>query len=323
MDIPLGAPLPVTVLTGFLGAGKTTLVNHLLAQPHGRRLAVVVNEFAALGVDDRLIVAGDETVIEMNNGCVCCTVRADLVRVIGGLADGGRPLDGVLVETTGLADPTPVAQSFLLDGALRDRTRLDAIVTVVDAHHAEVQLDRHREASRQIAFADLVLLNKTDLADDAALDRLEARVRRINGFAALHRTRSCAIDMGLLLDRRAFDPARALADDAHGHEIGHHDHVDAFAQVAFTAQRPVDRERFESWIAMVTRLHGDDLFRAKGVLDVVGSDRPLLFQGVHRLIDMTDGRPWPVGAPRESRLVFIGYDLNGDWLRWGFMDCLA
>ncbi|MFY9829739.1 MAG: GTP-binding protein [Rhodoplanes sp.] len=230
--------IPVTVLTGYLGAGKTTLLNRILSEPHGHRFAVIVNEFGEIGIDSDLVVNADEEVFEMNNGCVCCTVRGDLIRIIDGLMRRKGKFDAIIVETTGLADPAPVAQTFFVDADVGRRTRLDAVVTVADARWLRDRLQDSPEAKNQIAFADVILINKTDLVSEAELLDVEAHVRAINPYADVHRTERCGVPIGRVLDRKAFDLDRILdlepkfldaAEDAHDHDHDHnhdddHDH---------------------------------------------------------------------------------------------------
>jgi G3E family GTPase len=225
------AQIPVTVLTGFLGAGKTTLLNRVLTENHGKKYAVIVNEFGEVGIDNDLVVGADEEVFEMNNGCICCTVRGDLIRIIGGLMKRRGGFDGIIIETTGLADPSPVAQTFFTDEDVRAKTSLDAIVTVVDAKHVEARLGDTDTADDQIAFADVILLNKTDLVSPQELAKVERRLRAINPFAKIHHTARCEIALDKVLDRGAFDLERALALDPeflapakHDHDHGHHHH---------------------------------------------------------------------------------------------------
>src|SRR5918994_1208219 len=220
--------IPVTVLTGYLGSGKTTLLNRILSENHGKRYAVIVNEFGEIGIDNDLIVESDEEIYEMNNGCICCTVRGDLIRVVEGLMRRPGRFDAIIVETTGLADPVPVAQTFFMDDDVRSKTMLDAVVALVDAKHLPLRLKDSREAEDQIAFADVVLLNKTDLVTPEELRDVEAAVRAINPAANIHRTTRAGVELGEVLDRGAFDLKRALENDPHfldgDHDHDHHDH---------------------------------------------------------------------------------------------------
>ena len=486
--MPADSRIPVTVLTGFLGAGKTTLLNRILTEQHGRRIAVIENEFGEVGVDNQLVIQSDEEIFSMNNGCLCCTVRGDLLRILGRLLKRKDRLDGVLIETTGLADPGPVAQTFFNDPEMRDAYRLDGIVTVVDARHLQQHLDDGRETQQQIAFADVVLLNKTDLADAAALDRIEARLHRMNTAARIHRTRNCDVAVERVLDVGGFNLSRAkdldarflepeypfewagvyeLAagtyqlgiglpsnasagedhDDDHEHEHGvdgHHHHggddelniallplrlpagvsfqdkssaaqaaiaaatsaardaaVEVFsdekhrirpgepvapgtalqslgldagrgdfpvkipvagryvlftahdvpthlhaadgslvryvhdqtfrhehshdeevASVGITLPGDLDAKRLNDWIAGLLAKKGQDIFRCKGVLAVRGSDKKLVFQGVHMMFDAKFDQPWGA-APRTNIFVFIGRKLDRQELVAGFKSCLV
>ena len=318
--------IPVTLLTGTLGAGKTTLLNRILSEAHGRRYAVIVNEFGEIGIDGDLVVGADEEVFALNNGCLCCSVRGDLIRIIGGLMKRAGSFDRILVETTGLADPAPVAQTFLVDDEVRERTALDSIVTVVDARNIEARLADSDEAEEQVAFADTILVNKTDLADEAGLATVEARLRAINPVARLLRTRRCDVDLGVVLDNGAFDLDRLLGLepdllDGHGHH--HHEHDQGVGSVSFRIDRPLDGRRFVDWIGMLLAIRGADILRSKGILAFAGEERPFVFQGVHMLQEGDFAPAWRPGQRRDSRLVLIGRNLDAPVLRAGFEGCAA
>ncbi len=334
--------IPVTVLTGYLGAGKTTLLNRILTENHGKRYAVIINEFGEIGIDNDLVVGSDEEVFEMNNGCICCTVRGDLIRVIGGLMKRTDKLDGMIIETTGLADPAPVAQTFFVDDEVRAKTRLDAVVTVVDAKFFLDRLKDSHEAEDQVAFADVILLNKTDLVPADQLAKVEVEIRRINRYARIHHTQKSQIPLDQILDRGAFDLQRILAvepeflhrhghdhdhddhdHDHHDHDHEHHDHVhdDSITSVACVLEGPVNPDRFRMWIGGVLREKGADILRSKGVLAVDGEDRRLVFQAVHMIMDSNWGQAWRKSDARASKLVFIGRKLDGEALKRGFAAC--
>ena len=317
------AQIPVTVLTGYLGAGKTTLLNRILTENHGRKYAVVINEFGELGVDNDLVVDADEEVFEMNNGCICCTVRGDLIRIVGGLMKR-KGLDGILIETTGLADPAPVAQTFFVDEDVRTRTRLDAIVTVVDAKHLLARLEDSHEAQEQVAFADVIVLNKTDLVSPAELDAVEARLRTLNKHARIHRAQRADVPVTELLDRGAFDLSRVLEMEP-GFLSGEddHEHDEHVQSVSLEAEVPLDRERFQDWIGMLLSTKGQDLLRTKGIIDFAGEDRRFAFQAVHMIADGDFIGPWKPGEAQRSKLVFIGRNLSRPELRRSFEACLA
>jgi G3E family GTPase len=313
---------PVTVLTGYLGAGKTTLLNRILSEQHGGRYAVIVNEFGEVGIDNDLIVNADEEIFEMNNGCICCTVRGDLIRIMQGLMRRTGKFDGILVETTGLADPAPVAQTFFVDEELRRRTRLDAIVTVIDVRHLLSELDRAPEAQEQIAFADIILLNKADLVSESEIGTIVRCIGRINPYARLHRTERCAIALSEVLNRNAFSLDRILDIEPTFLEEEHdHTHDEQIGSLSLTSERPIDPKRFMPWIQDVIARFGADILRTKGILAMKDDPDRFVLQAVHMLIEGDHQRPWRDGEKRESRLVFIGRGLPVDSLRGGFLAC--
>lgn len=353
---------PVTVLTGYLGSGKTTLLNRILSDEHGKKYAVIVNEFGEIGIDNDLIVESDEEIYEMNNGCVCCTVRGDLVRVVQGLLKRKGRFDGILVETTGLADPAPVAQTFFMDDDVRAKAQLDTVVALVDAKHFPLRLKDAPEAEDQVAFADVVILNKTDLVDDGELDKLRATVRKINPHAVIHTAQRSDIALDQVLDRGSFDLDRILEDDPHflhahdhdhpDHECSpdcdhhahdhshHHDHEcgpdcdhehhkldanthDVSVRSISLRAGEMNHEKFFPWINKLTQVDGPDILRLKGIVAFAGDDDRFVVQGVHMIVEGDHQRPWNVDEKRETRMVFIGRNLDQEKIERTFQACVA
>ncbi|MBO9710108.1 MAG: GTP-binding protein [Caulobacter sp.] len=349
--------IPVTVLTGYLGAGKTTLLNRILTEEHGKRYAVIVNEFGEVGIDNDLVVGADEEVFEMNNGCVCCTVRGDLIRVLQGLMKRKGGFDAIVVETTGLADPGPVAQTFFVDEDVKARTYLDSVTAVVDAKHILLRLSDSKEAVEQIAFADQIVLNKTDLVSEDDLRHVEARIKRINPLAPIHRAQRSNVPLETIIGKHSFDLERitelepeflnpAHGEDGHvhdehcGHDHHHHDHDhhhhghdhhdhksdihdDGVKGISLTLHRPVDGQKITTWLNELLARRGPDILRAKGIIDVKGEDRRLVFQAVHMILEGDFQRDWTDKDQRYSRMVFIGRDLDEAELKAGFEATVA
>ncbi|HEU4659140.1 MAG TPA: GTP-binding protein [Pseudolabrys sp.] len=343
--------IPVTVLTGYLGAGKTTLLNRILSEPHGKKFAVIVNEFGEIGIDNELVVNADEEIFEMNNGCICCTVRGDLVRIIDGLMRRKGKFDAIIVETTGLADPAPVAQTFFIDEQVGAKTKLDAVVTVADAKWLNDRLKDAPEAKNQIAFADVIIVNKTDLVTPDELADVEAHIRAINPYAKLHRTERGKVKIDEVLGRNAFDLDRILDiepqflheddhehhhhdgdhhhhhgnghdHDSHGHGLKHY-HDEDMQSVALRTDKALSPDKFFPWVQELVAKEGPNILRCKGILSFKDDPQRFVFQGVHMILDGDHQRPWKEGEPRDSRIVFIGRNLPEDKIRQGFEACIA
>ena len=350
--IEMADKIPVTVLTGYLGAGKTTLLNRILSEQHGKKYAVIVNEFGEIGIDNDLVVGADEEVFEMNNGCICCTVRGDLMRILNDLMKRKGKFDAIIVETTGLADPAPVAQTFFVDENVGRQTKLDAVVTVADAKWLNDRLKDAPEAKNQIAFADVILINKIDLVSPAELSEVEARIRAINPYARLHKTERAKIPLNEILERNAFDLDRILDiepafldGEEHGHDH-HHDHGDGhdhdhdqkhahhddglkhyhdeeIQSLSLKSDKPLDADKFFPWVEDLVQKEGPSILRSKGILSFKGDDERFVFQGVHMILDGDHQRPWKTDEKRQSRIVFIGRNLPREMIAEGFESCIA
>jgi len=319
--------VPVTILTGFLGAGKTTLLNRILKEDHGHRIAVIENEFGEEGVDSLIVEKSDEQIVEMNNGCICCTVRGDLIRILGELKakrdNGALKFDRVVIETTGMADPGPVAQTFFTDEDIGNYYLLDSIITVVDAKHAPKQLDEFHEAQEQVGFADRILMSKTDLVSEGDVDMLSKRLKRMNPRAPIKKVDFGNTPLNEVLDIRGFnlnailnlDP-EFLTDTAHGH----HDEVESFV---FKSDKPFDGTKLEQFLSGMVQVYGPDLLRYKGVLWMKGNPRRVVFQGVHMMMGGDMGKPWTKADKKHSVLVFIGKSLPKELFLAGLEECLA
>ena len=342
--------IPVTILTGYLGAGKTTLLNRILSEDHGHRYAVIVNEFGEIGIDNDLIVNTDEELFEMNNGCICCTVRGDLIRTLHALLareeNAGKPFDAIIVETTGLADPGPVVQTFFIDHFLQARTVLDSVTTVVDAKHVLLRLADSREAAEQIAFADQIVLNKTELVGAGVLRDVVARLRSLNPTAPIHPAQHANVALDKVLARGGFDIERITSlepsfldpgaadtehahanapagDSGHAHSLPDHAHDADIRSVSLSSERRMNRVKVTEWLTHLAADQGEHILRAKGILSVDDDDRRLVFQMVQRLFEIEPQQAWKTAEPRTSRAVFIGRNLHTEALQAAFESCIA
>ncbi len=353
--------IPTTILTGFLGAGKSTLLNRILQEEHGHKIAVIENEFGEENIDNEILVQdADEQIVEMNNGCICCTVRGDLIQALSSLAqkraDGKLHFDRVVIETTGLANPGPVAQTFFIDDEVGANFMLDAVITVVDAKHAMSQLDHYEESQRQVGFADKILLSKADLVSEDELHALTHRLSQINPRAAQIRNDFGKVAIADVLDLRGFNLNDKLEIDpdflaveaaekeqaerhAHGdhshcdhdHEHEHHDHddhhhahhTDEIAAFVFKSDKPFDTARLDEFLGGLVQVYGPHMLRYKGILWMQGADRKVVFQGVHQIMGSDIGAKWPENQPRGSKMVFIGKNLPKDIFIRGLEQCLV
>jgi G3E family GTPase len=314
--------IPTTVLTGFLGSGKTTLLNQILDGRTNQKIAVIVNEFGEVGIDGQLVIGAEEDILELNNGCICCTVRGDLTRAVDNLLARRGEIDHIVIETTGLADPAPVIQSFILDETLRANTELDAIVTVVDARHISEQIS-NEQAREQIAFADVIILNKIDLVSEPSLDDLMRRLVSLNPLARMHRATRCDVDLRHVLGVRAFDLRNALKLEPTLLDDSTHEHDMDIQCISIRGLGAIDETRLLRWLNLLVQAQGKDLLRIKGIIELEGEPRRFVFHGVHMTLDGRPGKPWKPGEPRVNELVFIGRRLETVALRSGFDACRA
>jgi G3E family GTPase len=319
--------VPVTILTGFLGAGKTTLLNRILKEDHGHRIAVIENEFGESGVDGEILERTQEQIVEMNNGCICCTVRGDLIRILGDLKErrdqGKLKFDRVVIETTGMADPGPVAQTFFTDEEIGNYYLLDSILTVVDAKHAPKQLDEFHEAQEQVGFADRILLSKTDIADEKDTEVLIKRIKKMNPRAPIKKVHFGNAPIAEVLDIRGFNLNAILELDPEFLTDSHHEHHDEVESFVFKSDKPFDGAKLEQFLSGMIQVYGPDLLRYKGVLWMKGKKERVVFQGVHMMMGGDMGKPWGKGEKKSSTLVFIGKKLPKDLFIAGLEECLA
>jgi len=348
------ALIPVTILTGFLGSGKTTLLKRVLSEAHGQKIAVIENEFGEENIDNEILVADtNEQIIQMSNGCICCTIREDLRATLSDLAakrrKGELEFERVIIETTGVADPGPVAQTFFIDDEIAESYVLDAVLTLVDAKHANSQLDSRQEARRQVGFADQIFISKSELVDGPSLDALAHRLKHMNPRAPHTKVHFGEVPLKEVLDLRGFnlnakldiDPDFLKADDHshdhHGHDHDHHDHEhgehcdhphhhvhdDDVKSFVYRADRAFNPAKLEDFLGAIVQVYGPKMLRYKGVLNMKGTDRKVIFQGVHQLMGSDLGPKWMPGEKRQSKMVFIGIDMPREVLEQGLEGCLA
>jgi G3E family GTPase len=316
--------IPATIVTGFLGSGKTTLINNILRQEHGKTIAVIVNEFGEISIDGQLVVRDEQAeLVEFNNGCLCCTVRGDLIQTLQRLQSRAGNLDGILIETTGLADPAPVASTFFVAEEIKSGISLDSFVTVVDAVNLELNLKQSNEAVEQVAFSDIVLINKTDLAAPELLKATEARVRALNPLATIHYTTNAEIDVAKVIGVGAFDLVKKLEVDPEFLDDHEHEHDSAVSSFVLQERRPVDLNRFALWLNDMAQLRGPDLYRTKGIFNARGFRERIVFQSVRMLTTMRPDRPWTDEEQRISQFVVIGKNLDRAEFAAGLERCLV
>jgi G3E family GTPase len=315
--------IPATVVTGFLGSGKTTLINRILREQHGRKIAVIVNEFGEISIDGQLVIHDEEAqLVEFNNGCLCCTVRGDLMETLGRLQERADKLDGILIETTGLADPAPVASTFFAADEVKAGIRLDAFVTVVDAVNLEKNLAQSNEAMEQVAFSDIILINKMDLVSSEQMDKIERRVRQINPMASLYHTANSEIDLAAILDVGAFDLVQKLEVDPEFLGDHEHEHDPAIGSFVLEETRPIDINRLMTWMSATAQERGDELYRTKGIFYAKGFEERLVFQSVRMLTTLRRDRSWLPDETRLTQFVVIGKNLDRQAFESGLADCV-
>ncbi|GGE57636.1 CobW family GTP-binding protein [Priestia taiwanensis] len=312
--------IPVTILTGFLGSGKTTLLNHILTAKHGKKIAVIVNEIGKVGIDNQLVMNTDEEVMEMTNGCICCSVRGDLLVALKKLLQAEKEFEAVVIETTGLASPGPIIGTFFLDPVVQEAYNIDGVITVVDSYHIKKHLEKGIEAGEQIAFADRILMNKVDLIEGEEAGEIETLLHSLNPTATVIRSKNTEVDVEDLLHIGTFSMKDKLELHNVEHDGGHLKDITSFV---IREERPLNMQQVNEWMTAVVEMLGENLYRYKGILSVKGTDKRVVFQGVHSLFAGKIDREWREGEERVSELVFIGKDLNKAWFEEHIRDCVA